>query len=96
MKCPICPRPFQGYDNLEWRYKPLTSDNNNPDEPEYLDLAPEMRLTHKKTLKIYNALMGYSGLYVCYYGNNSVSVYILEVVRDQEIQKVMAYYCYGT
>ncbi|KAL0278490.1 UNVERIFIED_CONTAM: hypothetical protein PYX00_000306 [Menopon gallinae] len=84
MKCPICVRPFEGYEHIEWRYKPLTSNTNDPEEPEYLDLTPEMILTRKKTLKIYNAMVGYSGLYICYYGSNPVSIYILEV-KDQDI-----------
>lgn len=85
MECPVCERPFQNYDDVEWKYKPF---DENITEFEQLDLPYQMALTDEKSLRIYNIQVGFSGIYVCYQSNTSVSVYVIEVSNDQKLIEV--------
>ena len=87
LNCNLCAKPFENYDFVEWHYKPLTKESNAT-EMEPLDLMPQMEYTNNKTLKIFNVIEGFSGLYTCFYGKNPVSIYILEISKNDTIQKV--------
>ncbi|KAK6643176.1 hypothetical protein RUM43_004679 [Polyplax serrata] len=85
--CPICVKPFQDYQELQWKYKALTPELSLA-EPEPLDLTPQMELTDNMTLKIFNVVQDISGLYICNQGQSIISVYILEVSKNDVIEKV--------